>query len=62
MIWQIANGIEEVIWIEETCLGHPRAGERDKYALETVKNRRQRVTVRAPEAWNKLPGSVVEAS
>jgi hypothetical protein len=63
--FKIIKGIEEVRWLREPCLGHPRAGERGKYILETVKNCQQRekfFTVRAPEAWNNLPDSIVEAS
>ncbi len=62
--YKIINGIEEVRWISEPRLGHPRAGERGKYILDTVKNCQQRekfFTNRAPEAWNSLPDSVVEA-
>jgi len=62
--YKIRNGVEAVSWIKEPCLGHPRTGVRGKFLLETVKNCQQRekfFTVRAPEAWNQLPDSVVEA-
>ena len=63
--FKIKEGYEEVNFIRNPCLGHPRAGVRSQYILETVKNCQQRekfFTVRAPEAWNKLPDSVVGAS
>jgi hypothetical protein len=62
--YKILNGFEKVSWIKEPRLGHPRAGVRSQYILETVKNCQQRekfFTIRAPEAWNKLPDSVVGA-
>ena len=61
---KIKEGYEEVNFIRNPCLGHPRAGVRSQYILETVKNCQQRenfFTVRAPEAWNKLSDSVVGA-
>ena len=51
--FKIKEGFEEVNFIRNPCLGHPRAGVRSQYILETVKNCQQRenfFTVRAPEA------------
>jgi hypothetical protein len=63
--FKISKGIEIVKWIREPCLGHPRAGARGKYILDTVRGCLQRekfFICRAPEIWNNLPDSVVEAS
>ena len=49
--FKIMEGFEEVNFIRNPCLGHPLAGIRSQYILETMKNCRQRenfFTVRAP--------------
>ena len=56
---------EVINFIRNPCLGHPRAGVRSQYILETVKNCKQLekfFTLRATEAWNKLSDSVAGAS
>ena len=63
--FKIKEGFEDVNFIRKPCLGHPRAGVRSQYILETVKNCQQRekfFIVRAPDVWNKLPDTVVGAS
>ncbi len=63
--YKLVNGFEEISWIKERCLGHPRPGVRSKYdagkPLRTINNVKSSFTGRAPEVRNKLTDSVVKA-